>query len=304
MDSSLGPVGAAAQARERQGLAAMVAGGALLGTLGVCLLEAGQPAATAVWFRCAFGALSLALYAALAGRLGELRPTRAALPALLGSSGLMLANWWLFFEALARLPLAVATVVFHVQPFWVLGLGAWWLGERVSRAQWAWAGAAFAGLALASGELGGAPPGAGLSGRGLALCLAGSLAYAGVTLIARAARASSALALAWWQCALGTLLLLAWPLREGWPAWGPAWAWLAALGVVHTGLAYALLYAGIARLPAGRIAPLQFVYPLVAIAVDRVVYGRMLEMLQWAGVLLMAAALLGVQRGARPPARH
>jgi hypothetical protein len=69
-------------------------------------------------------------------------------------------------------------------------------------------------------------------------------------------------------------------LAAGWPLWhsaltpGLGWWWLAGLGVLHTGLAYEILFAGMARLPSGRIALLQFVYPLTAIAVDALVHAH------------------------------
>lgn len=88
-------------------------------------------------------------------------------------------------------------------------------------------------------------------------------------------------------------VLLAW-----WPPVGPAWAWLAGLGVVHTGLAYVLLYAGMARLPTGRIAVLQFVYPAAAVLIDWAVYGRALGPVQIAGVALMGLALSSLRRAA------
>ena len=87
-------------------------------------------------------------------------------------------------------------------------------------------------------------------------------------------------------------------VAHGWPAAGPAWGWLAGLGVVHTGLAYVVLYAGMARLPTARIAVLQFVYPAAAVLVDALVYGRTLSALQTAGVLLMGAgAVVGEPAG-------
>jgi drug/metabolite transporter (DMT)-like permease len=111
----------------------------------------------------------------------------------------------------------------------------------------------------------------------------------------------SPLALAWWQCAVGAVVLVWWPLTQGWPPFGPTWGWLIGLGVIHTGLAYVVLYAGVARLPAGRVAVLQFVYPASAVAVEWAVYGRALSLSQLAGVLMMLAALVvvGTQR-----ARH
>lgn len=47
-----------------------------------------------------------------------------------------------------------------------------------------------------------------------------------------------------------------------------------------------------ARLALGRIAVLQYVYPLTAILLDWAVYGRTLDAVQLAGVVLMALARL------------
>ena len=291
----------AAPARERQGVVLMVAGGLLLGTIGVFVEEAGQHPLTSVWFRCMFGALALLAWGAASGRLRELRLRGAGLAAALAAGVLMINNWALFFAAIERTSIGVATVVFHVQPLWVMAVGAWWLREPVTRRQLGAALLALLGLALATGLLDGAAArGAGrLDGRyviGLLLCLGGSLSYAAVTLIAKLAHERvSSFALAWWQCAVGTVALAAWPWLHGWPAAGVSWAWLVGLGVIHTGLAYVVLYAGMARLATGRIALLQFVYPASAVGVDWLVYGRALSLVQLGGVALMALALLAVR---------
>jgi drug/metabolite transporter (DMT)-like permease len=290
-------------ASERRGTALMVAGGLLLGTLGVFVEEGGASPLATVWFRCAFGLVALSTWALATRRWRELRLAPRALAAALGAAGLMLLNWGLFFAAIERTSIAVATVVFHVQPVWVIGLAAWWLREPVSRGQVGGVLVALAGLALATGL---AEPGAAAAahnGRyviGLLMCLAGSLSYAGVTLIARQAQGASGFALAWWQCLAGTVVLAWVPWLQGWPEEAAAWGWLAGLGVLHTGLAYVLLYGGMARLAAGRIAVLQFIYPVAAIGVDALVYGRALSVLQVAGVMLMGWALWRVGRRARP----
>ena len=68
--SRTSPYHSTAQATsEQQGLWLMVAGGALLGTIGVFVQEAGQHPLMTVWSRCAFGALSLFLWSAAAGKL-------------------------------------------------------------------------------------------------------------------------------------------------------------------------------------------------------------------------------------------
>ena len=298
---SAAATGAIPAADERRGVALMTAGGLLLGTLGVFVEEAGQHPLTTVWCRCAFGLLALLAWGASSGRLGQWRLRGAALAAALAASVLMIANWALFFAAIQRTSIGVATVVFHVQPLWVLLFGAWWLREPVSRRQLAAVLLALGGLALASGLFDGAAIGATRSPDylwGLLMCLGGSLSYAGVTLIAKSVKGASSFALAGWQCIVGTVALAAWPWLHGWPSGGATWGWLAGLGVVHTGLAYVVLYAGMARLSASRIAILQFVYPAAAVLMDWLVYGRTLSVMQITGVALMAAALVGAKRAA------
>lgn len=280
---------------EQRDLVRFAAAGVLLGTIGLFLEEAGVDPLTAVWFRSAFGALALTAWLAATGRLGELRLARGERVPALSAGALMLASWALFFAAIERSSIALATVVVHVQPFWVMALGALVLGERVGTRQWQAAGVALCGLTLASGLAGSA---AGVPGGGLLLALGSSLLYAGAALLARRARSVGALAMAWWQCAVGSVAFVGWPLVHGGPD-GLAWGWLAALGVLHTGLAYVLWYGGVARLCAGRVAVLQFVYPGTAVLVDAFVYGRWLDRLQWVGVLLMVLGLVA----ARPASR-
>ncbi len=288
-----------AAAQARRGTRLMVAGGLLLGTLGVFVEEAGQDPLTTVWFRCGFGALALLGWGAATRRLGELRLHGSQLLVALAAGALMIANWALFFGAITRTSIGVATVVFHVQPLWVMALGALWWRETASKAQAGAALVALLGLALATGLFDDAAAGAAPTASylmGLVMCLGGSLSYAGVTLIARMARSVSSFALAWWQCMVGVVVLAWWPLLHGWPQAWPAWAWLAGLGVIHTGLAYVVLYAGMARLSTSRIALLQYIYPAAAVLIDWLVYSRALSLTQMAGVALMGLALWSARR--------
>jgi drug/metabolite transporter (DMT)-like permease len=122
-----------------------------------------------------------------------------------------------------------------------------------------------------------------------------------VTIIARRLRDLPAGALGWWQCAIGTLTLWIWPMQHGWPASGMSWLWLAGLGAIHTGLAYTLMYSGMARLNTGRIAVLQFVYPAVAIVIDRLFFDQRLDGLQLAGIALMSIAIGCAERAPLSP---
>jgi drug/metabolite transporter (DMT)-like permease len=279
---------------ERAAAWRMAGGGAVLGTLGVFLLESGSDPASAAWFRCAFGLLALTLWAWATQRAPLWRLPAGAAWRVVLAAALVVLSWVVFFAAIQHLSVGLATVVFHVQPLCLMVAGAWWLGEPLPRERLAAVGLALAGLALATGLLG---HGAAVSWLGVALCGVAVVGQTAVGLLLRARTPVPPLALAWWQCAVGALVLWPWLLWQGWPAWGPAWGWLAALGVVHTGLAYVLIYGGMARLPTSRTALLQFVYPAVTLLADALVYQRWLAPGQWLGVALMA---LGLWWGSRP----
>ena len=284
---------------EQQGLWLMVAGGALLGTIGVFVQEAGQHPLITVWFRCAFGALALLLWSAASGTLQDLRLAGKSLLVACATGCLMLLNWTMFFATIPRTSIAVATVVFHIQPIWVILFGAVFLREPISRSQWIATPVALCGLALTTGLLdsaGSAQAGGSEYILGLLLCLGGSLSYAAVTLLAKSRLVISPFALSFWQCGVGTVVLAWAPFVLGWPQQASAWAWLAGLGVIHTGFAYVILFAGMARLTLGKIAVLQFVYPLAAVLFDWGIYGTRLSLVQLAGVALMGAAVWTIRK--------
>jgi len=294
--ASAAPTQAAPTAPETRGQWLMIAGGVLLGTVGVFVEEARQHPLVTVLFRCAFGALALLAWGLATGRVRELRVRGRSWPVVAATGVLMVLNWALFFAAIPRTSIGVATIVFHIQPVWIMLFGTLVLREAVAPRQVAAMLAALLGLVLTTGLLGGDAAAWGPDHvSGLLMCLAGSLCYAAVTILAKTEKVVTPFALAWWQCAVGTVLLLWVPLVHGWPQAPSSWAWLAGLGVLHTGLAYAILFAGMARLTLGRIAVLQYVYPLTAIVLDWVVYGRALGAVQLAGVGLMAGALLVVK---------
>ncbi|HEK0151621.1 TPA: DMT family transporter [Pseudomonas aeruginosa] len=287
------------------GAARFILASVILGTVGVFLHQASVDPITATWFRCAFGFVGLTVWAIYRRQLHNLRLARKACFPILTAGSLMVIAWGLFFAAIERTSAGVATVLFHVQPMWVLVLGAWYLKEPVARHRAVAVVIAMMGLVFATGVLEhlsifGAesdyPPS---YWWGVAFCLLGAFFTACVTIIARRFRHVPAVALAWWQCGIGTIALLVWPIVNGWPQWGEKWAWLSGLGLVHTGLAYTLMYAAMARMNADRIATFQFIYPAVAIVVDWLLYGQRLGTLQIFGMAIMAGGIWLAERPAR-----
>jgi drug/metabolite transporter (DMT)-like permease len=127
-----------------------------------------------------------------------------------------------------------------------------------------------------------------------------SVLYAGVTLIAKALGGLRPHLLTMIQCAVG-VIALPWlaPAAALTHVSLPQYGWLAGLGILHTGISYALIYGAVPQLRLPVIAVLQFIYPLTAVLVDWLVYGRTLTTAQLIGVALIVLASLGVTLGWR-----
>jgi probable blue pigment (indigoidine) exporter len=203
----------------------------------------------------------------------------------------------LLFAAAYRLPGGVAATLGGVQPLMAAGLAAVLLRERIRAGIVAAGGLGVAGVALLVLRAG-----ARLDGLGVLAGFAGAASMAtGVVLTKRWGRPVPLLAFTTWQLVAGGLVLLPVALA----AEGPpphltgtnllGYLWLATAG---TGVAYALWFRGIDRLPIARVSLLGLLSPIVATLTGWLVLDQRLTAAQVVGAALVLAAL-GV--GQRPP---
>jgi len=203
-------------------------------------------------------------------------------------------NWVLLFSAYRLASISLATAVYNVQPFFLIGLGVLFLGERPTRGKLAWSVVAFAGLLLVLRltDTAGAGGAAYLSGLMLGL---GAAALYGVTaIIVKRLKGVPPQVLALVQVTLGAIMLLPMADFNALPAAPLQWGYLVALGVIHTCLMYILMYSAIQKLPTTSTAALSFIYPAVAIMLDFAVYGHRMDATQVIGVALIFVAAAGV----------
>lgn len=278
----------------------MIAAMVLSGTIGWFVVTSGQPPLDVVFFRCLFG--GAALLGALTLQRGWVRMTRAQAGWLALGGVTLVLNWLALFSAYAYSGIAIATVVYHTQPFFLLLLTSVLQREPFPFARLPWLVLAFAGVMLITGLEHGAGGASMLAGIGLGLLAA--LLYAVTTLATRRLQAIPPGQIAGLQMVLGVLMLA--PLAH--PATGTygggTWAALLALGLVHTGVMYTLLYGAFQRLSVLSIATLSFIYPLVAIVIDVMVFGVVLGPLQVAGMALVLLGVVANQLGWALPLRR
>ncbi|WP_395830897.1 DMT family transporter [Elstera sp.] len=279
---------------DRRGVTEMVAAMLISGTIGWLVLVSGQDPVTVVFFRCLIGALVLSL---LARRLPPTLWTQRTL-ILAGIGGLALVgNWLLLFASFSRASISMATAAYNVQPFILVALAALVRREALPLWKFIWLSVAFGGLLLVVQV---EPdvllePGAYLTG--IALALGAAFLYAVFSLITKQLTGIAPQRLARLQLVIGTVILapmLAW---HSLPTAPQTWGVLVLLGVVHTGLMYALLYSALQRLPTSLTAALSFIYPIAAILVDYVAFGQKLHPSQIIGGALILTAVAGVSFG-------
>ncbi|MEL6160898.1 MAG: EamA family transporter [Cyanobacteria bacterium J06623_5] len=203
----------------------------------------------------------------------------------------------LLFIAAYRLPGGVAATTGAIQPL-LVGLFAWViLNDKPSQLSFVAAIAGFVGVGLL--VLG---PGAQLDTIGIIAALAGAVAMGlGTVLVKRWKPPVSLIVFTAWQLTIGGLILLPIALVTEGPfaevsrtnLWGFIY-----LGLIGTGLAYALWFRGINRLDPTAASYLGLLSPVVATFIGYVFLQETLSSVQMLGILVvLASVILGQQSG-------
>lgn len=277
----------------QKGVWQMILAMLISGSIGAFVLLSGLPVTEVVFWRCLIGAMALFIFIRISRKPFSQLTRFTLLLAILGGVALVV-NWLLLFAAYERISIGLSTVVYNTQPFMLVLMGMF-LGERVSLVKWGWLVLAFGGVViLLSSELNGAQGEGWLAGIGLAMGAA--FFYALTAIIARRLKSVAPQHIAFIQVLTGVVMLLPFAHQPALSADFP-WPILLALGVVHTGIMYQLLYSAIQKLPTPVTGSLSFIYPVVAIIVDNVVFGHSLNITQLAGGALILFAAAGNNLG-------
>jgi len=134
---------------------------------------------------------------------------------------------------------------------------------------------------------------------GIAYAVGAAAMYAVSSIITKHLKGTPPHLIAVIQVGLGVLMLAPFVRFDALPTTGAHWLELVTLGVVNTGIMYVLLYGAIQKLPTAMTGALSFIYPVVAIIVDRVAFGQKLAWVQVFGAALILLAAAGVNFGWR-----
>lgn len=222
-------------------------------------------------------------------------------------SGLFLGfNWILLFEAYRYTTVAVATLCYYMAPILIILVSPLLFREKLTLWKLLCVAAALAGMVLVSGIT--QPGGQGSNqGLGIALGLGAAVLYASVVLINKKIEGVAPYDKTIVQLGTAAVTILPYTLLTERADPG-AFSWLSIgclllVGVVHTGVAYALYFGAVTEVKAQTAALLSYLDPVVAILLSALLLGETLTLHGLIGaVLVLGAAFLsemqpGLQNG-------
>lgn len=266
----------------------LIASMTVFGTLGIFVSLIPLPSALIVMVRAVVGTL----FVGGVMLCKRQRPQADALKQnarLLLCSGVALGlNWTLLFEAYRHTTVAVATLCYYMAPVFLLLLSPIVLKEPMTRRKAACVACSLLGAALVSGAAGGG------SVRGVALGLAAAALYCAIMLMNKKMQGLAPMETTFAQLCISALVITPYALLTS----GLDMAQLGAalvqntpmllvVGLVHTGVAYALYFPSINVLPGQTVAVLSYIDPVLAVVLSALVLRQTITPPQILGALLL-----------------
>jgi drug/metabolite transporter (DMT)-like permease len=284
--------------QEQQGRVAMVAAMLISGTIGLFVVSSGQSPFNVVFLRCVIGGAGMLLVCGLKGYLRGLRFTRRQLLFILLGAVCLVFNWVFLFSAYRLTSIGIATIIYHLQPFFLLFSGVLFLGDKLKRSNVLWLLLAFAGLLLIV-----RPNHNGFDQQFLLGCLsavAAAVLYAATTLLTKQiANEVRPEVIVSGHLLVGAGLFVFLADFSSLPATASSWTAMLMLGLFHTTLMLMLLYTAFKKASTASLAIFGFLYPLVALIVDYLAFGRVIDLWQGLGGVLIVAAGLAYNAGVK-----
>jgi len=285
---------------EKQGQITMAIAMVISGTIGYFVLKSGQSPLNVVFFRCVIGGVGLAGYCLFKGYLKNLHLSKLQLFLLFAGAITLIFNWVFLFTAYNLTSIGITTIIYHLQPFFLLFFSMLALKEKFSRSSFCWLAVAFFGLAVIV-----SPEGSGFDSRfllGCASALCAAMLYAITTLMTK--KLSGIVrpeVIATSHMAIGAVIFLFLADFSKLPEHPEAWRSIFILGAFHTTIMYLMLYTAFKKASTSSLAILGFIYPIVAVVVDYYAFGHLIKPHQVIGAALILAAGISYNRGVRFP---
>lgn len=278
----------------RKAMSMFIASMLIFGTIGVFRRYIPLSSAFLAFARGILGGLFLLAYRKVRKKSAVAKLPSGVLLRLAVTGAMIGVNWILLFEAYSYTTVAVATLCYYMAPTIVVLLSPMLFKERLTGKKAVCAAVSMLGMALVSGVTGGGPGGG--SVRGILFGLGAAVLYAAVVIMNKktpgidAYRKTTVQLLSAGLVMVPYLLLIDGFTGEGFSL--SAALLLLAVGVVHTGIAYALYFGGMEGLSVQSIAVFSYIDPVSALLFSALLLREPLGAPQVIGAVLIIGSAM------------
>ena len=264
----------------------------IFGTIGIFRRYIPLPSSLVAMTRGLIGMLFLLLVMVLRKRGMNRAAVRRKFAMLCLSGAAIGVNWILLFEAYNYTSVATATLCYYLAPMFVILASPLVVGERLTAKKLFCVLAALLGMVFVSGVL---EAGGGSSDlKGVLLGLGAAVLYASVVLMNKQLGDVPAYDRTIVQLGSSAAVLLPYVLLTenlGTLTFTPGTiGLLLVVGVVHTGMAYAMYFGSLMQLKAQTAAILSYIDPVVAVLLSALVLREHMSLLSGLGAILVLGA--------------
>ena len=243
----------------------MILGMTIFGSIGIFVHEIGLPPAVIASIRALVGTAFLAIILGFYSNRANLSDVKKNLLPIIISGTALGFNWVFLFEAYQKTTIPVATVCYNLAPVFVLILSPILLREKVTLVSIACTLGALAGAILLSGITSGEA----VNSEGVTYAIIAAILYAVIMLTNKKISGISSLDNAFYQMAVASVVTIAYSVFTvdmSTVTFGGNVGWmLLVLGILHTAIAYALVFSASKRMTAQAWGILSYLEPATAI---------------------------------------
>ena len=265
---------------------------AIFGTVGIFVRFIPIASTGIAWCRGVMGCIFLLILMAITGKKPNLGNIKRNGWILAISGAAIGINWILLFEAYRYTTVAVSTICYYLAPAFVT-LCSPLVGEKLSGKKLSCIGVAMVGMVFVSGVLQGYQEGSLL---GIVLGVGAAMFYASVILMNKKLSPIGAYDKTLCQLAAASLVVSPYLLITGGIDFSGmsalSWVMLSVLGIVHTGIAYALYFGGIRDVNAQTAAILSYLDPVLSILLSALILKERLDVFSVIGAVLILGSAL------------
>lgn len=263
---------------------------ALYGTIGIFLRHVSFPTELVAMCRGVLGTAFILIFMALRHRKVDREAIRRNLTWLVLSGICLGLNWIFLFAAYVKTTVAIASLCNYMAPIIVIVVSPMVLHEKLNVKKLPCVAAAFIGIVLVSGVIGGKMG----DPTGVAYGLAAAVAFTCIVLCNRKLKDIPAMERSIVQLSISAVTILPYFL---WNNRGLAInvdlrsvLIVLMLGILHTGVAYCLYFSGLGNLPVQTIAILGYLEPVVSVLCSALILRERMPVWGWLGAVMIIAS--------------